>query len=267
MNKVLGWIVVGIMGVTCVAASLGVMLGVFEGTAQAVTTCTWTGASATSSYFSDSANWSGCGGAPTSGDALVFPTTTHIRQPVDNLGTFAFYSASITGLVAGSTPYDITASGASVVYLTAPAPQLALSLSGATSAKWGIQTTPLLSSGTNFEIAAASGDTLTLTSTVRLGTGFADTITFGDGTNTGNVADNSVNTYTEPTAVSGGTLALGATNAVPSGSALSIASGATFDMAGYSDTVGGLSGAGTVDNSSATSATLTVGGCYQLPGR
>lgn len=65
------------------------------------------------------------------------------------------------------------------------------------------------------------------------------------------------NTYTGATTVNAGTLALGASNVLADTSALTIASGATFDLGlGHSDTVGALSGAGSID---LKNGTLTVG--------
>ena len=68
------------------------------------------------------------------------------------------------------------------------------------------------------------------------------------------------NTYTGATTISAGTLQLGASSVIPDGSALSVASGATFNLAGFSETVGSLAGAGTVTSSAAGTMTLTAGG-------
>jgi autotransporter-associated beta strand protein len=65
------------------------------------------------------------------------------------------------------------------------------------------------------------------------------------------------NTYTGLTTVTGGTLADGVANALPTATALTV-SGATFDLGGFDQQVASLSGTGTVTNSSATPATLTV---------
>ena len=68
------------------------------------------------------------------------------------------------------------------------------------------------------------------------------------------------NTYTGATTVSAGTLQLGtASERISNSSALSVASGATFDLAGFSETVGSLAGAGTVSSSAAGTLTLTAG--------
>jgi autotransporter-associated beta strand protein len=68
------------------------------------------------------------------------------------------------------------------------------------------------------------------------------------------------NTYTGATTVSAGTLQLGtASERISNSSALTVASGATFDLAGFSETVGSLAGAGTVNSSAAGTLTLTAG--------
>jgi fibronectin-binding autotransporter adhesin len=65
------------------------------------------------------------------------------------------------------------------------------------------------------------------------------------------------NTYTGSTTLSAGTLALGAANRLADTTALSVNSGATFNLAGFSETVGSLAGAGNV---TLGAGTLTAGG-------
>ena len=74
-----------------------------------------------------------------------------------------------------------------------------------------------------------------------------------DGTGTAVLAG--ANTYTGGTNINAGTLQLGASNAVPNG-AVAVASGATFNLNSYTDTIGALSGAGTLQ---LASGTLIVG--------
>jgi autotransporter-associated beta strand protein len=64
------------------------------------------------------------------------------------------------------------------------------------------------------------------------------------------------NTFSGPTNVNAGTLRQGAANAVPSGSALTLAAGTSFDLGGANASVGSIAGAG---NISTGGATLTVG--------
>jgi len=70
------------------------------------------------------------------------------------------------------------------------------------------------------------------------------------------------NTYTGLTTVSAGTLKIGAAERIADTSALSVSNGATFDLGGFSETVGSLTGGatGTVTSSGAGAVTLTVGG-------
>ena len=67
------------------------------------------------------------------------------------------------------------------------------------------------------------------------------------------------NTYTGATNVTGGTLQMGALNATSSASPLVMNAGGTFDLYGFSQVVGDLSGTGgTVTNNSSGSPALTV---------
>lgn len=101
------------------------------------------------------------------------------------------------------------------------------------------------------DIVVATGSTLTFNSQIAGTNGITKS---GAGTL---VVSNTSNAYTGATTVSAGTLLLGATNALPTTAALTVASGALFDFNwGNSQTLGSLSGAGTVNT---RGATLTVG--------
>jgi autotransporter-associated beta strand protein len=63
---------------------------------------------------------------------------------------------------------------------------------------------------------------------------------------TGTLTLSGSNTYTGATTISVGTLALGASNVIADTSNVSVASGSTFALGGFSDTIGKLSGAGSV---------------------
>jgi fibronectin-binding autotransporter adhesin len=67
------------------------------------------------------------------------------------------------------------------------------------------------------------------------------------------------NSYTGLTTISTGTLQLGVANGIPSGNNLTLAAAGTFDLAGNAQTIGLLSNAGSVFNSSSTAAALTIG--------
>ena len=77
---------------------------------------------------------------------------------------------------------------------------------------------------------------------------------------TGVLTLSGANTYSGATTISGGTLKLGANNVIPDGAGKGdVTDNSTLDMGGFSDTVNGLSGSGTVDNSGVGASTLTVG--------
>jgi autotransporter-associated beta strand protein len=76
---------------------------------------------------------------------------------------------------------------------------------------------------------------------------------------TGTLTLSGVNTYTGTTTVSAGVLQAGSTSAFGTGSAVSVAAGATLALNGNSNTIGSLSGAGIVTNNSGTNAILTTG--------
>ncbi len=68
------------------------------------------------------------------------------------------------------------------------------------------------------------------------------------------------NLYTGATLVSDGILGIGASERISNSSALTVAIGATFDLGGFSETVGSLSGDGTVSSSTAGTPALIAGG-------
>ena len=70
----------------------------------------------------------------------------------------------------------------------------------------------------------------------------------------------SVNTYIGTTTVSGGTLQLGSSTALPTSTALTVSGGAIFDLFSFSPTVGSIAGGGTIRSSSGSSTpVLTTG--------
>ena len=97
---------------------------------------------------------------------------------------------------------------------------------------------------------------LTLGGVLSDSSGAAGFTKIGAGTLTLSAAD----TYSGNTTISQGTLRLGALEVIPDGPGKGnvALSGGTLDLGGYSETINGLSGSGTVDNTW-TSATLTVG--------
>ena len=113
---------------------------------------------------------------------------------------------------------------------------------------------------TNFSIGN-NGSSGTFNGTI---TGAINLVKGGNGTET----LNNTSTYTGTTSINTGTLQNGVTNALPTGTALTIgnaAANATFDLAGFQQTVGSLAsgfttGTATVTNSGSTLSVLTVNG-------
>jgi autotransporter-associated beta strand protein len=70
---------------------------------------------------------------------------------------------------------------------------------------------------------------------------------------------NNAETYTGDTIIGGGTLRIAAANRIPDASNLVINAGASFDLNNVAETVGSLSGSGSVVNNVAGTPTLTVG--------
>ena len=107
--------------------------------------------------------------------------------------------------------------------------------------------------------APNAGDTLTFSGQIAA-TGNYTFTKFGAGTV---VLSNTANNYTGVTTVMAGTLKLGASGVIPTASTLAKSwstSPGKLDLAGHDETINGLEGTGTVDNSTGTGAyTLTVG--------
>ena len=70
------------------------------------------------------------------------------------------------------------------------------------------------------------------------------------------ILSNTGSSYTGGTYIYGGSLQLGASNVIPDTSTVYTASGASFDLNGFSETVGGISGSGTITNLSTTAASV-----------
>jgi autotransporter-associated beta strand protein len=184
-----------------------------------------------------------------------------VTSTLDYSGGSALTLANTVTLASGA---DVAARGAA---LTLPASTV-LPTSGTVIFNNDDQATTTL--------VVQAGVVLTGTLTVQVGGGnstvssatLSGAITGAGGltkTQTGTlVLSSSANAYTGNTSISAGTLKLGASGVIPSGSSagnVSIASGATLDMGGFSTTINGLTGSGTVDNSASGGPfTLTVGG-------
>ena len=112
---------------------------------------------------------------------------------------------------------------------------------------------------------AGAGNILLGGATLSFGGNGISTSYAGTITGTGNITKNGAGTFTVSggsdyigqTTVSGGTLQLGAANALPATTAVSLANGTTFDLAGFTQTIGSLQGAGALSLGAATFTTGT----------
>jgi len=215
-------------------------------------------------------------GANTINLGVTFAATRTVT--VSNAGT----TLTISGVISGAG--GLTKAGAGTVTLSAAntytgvttinAGTIAIAADAGLGAAPGAPTAGKLTFGggtlrttASFTLAANRGIALTGAGTISTNPG--TTLTYGGiiagaspltKAGTGTLIVSGANTYTGATAISAGTLQLGATNAVPSGSAVTVSGGATFDLRGFSDAIGSLAGAGTVTSGAAGAVTLTAGG-------
>lgn len=147
----------------------------------------------------------------------------------------------------------------------------ALEAAASASATWA--GTVILNSS-DARVGAANGGTLTLSGAIQ-GSGANQSINIGAGTGgTGTViisASSGTNTYTGNTAITRGTLKIGANNSLPVGTVLDVDAAnanetSTFDLNGFNQTVAGLqrtntgggAGGAVVTNSGASDKTITI---------
>ncbi len=208
--------------------------------------------------------------------ATTFAATRTVT--VSNAGT----TLTISGVISGAG--GLTKAGAGTVTLGAANTYTGVTTINAgtiaVAADAGLGTAPAVATpgkltfggGTlrttaSFTLAANRGIALTGAGTISTNPG--TTLTYGGiiagaspltKAGTGTLIVSGANTYTGATAISAGTLQLGATNAVPSGSAVTVSGGAIFDLRGFSDAIGSLAGAGTVTSGAAGAVVLTAGG-------
>ncbi|MBQ0942022.1 autotransporter-associated beta strand repeat-containing protein [Ideonella sp. 4Y16] len=166
-------------------------------------------------------------------------------------GHLAFNPGSTGSTFTYANPIQVTANGtiASDDGLTV--------LSGAVS----------IASGATLKVGTAGWAGKTLTLSGNLSGAGALTIQgngltvdgYGTSTN-GQVRLSGSNSYQGATAVTSGTVTAGSTGAFSAASAFTTSSGVVVDLAGYDNSMGSLSGSGTLTNNGAAAATLTMGG-------
>ncbi|MCE9614551.1 MAG: autotransporter-associated beta strand repeat-containing protein [Lentisphaerae bacterium] len=108
---------------------------------------------------------------------------------------------------------------------------------------------------------------VTLTVTNLVASGFAGVLQNGGAaalafikTGAGALTLSGTNTYSGATTIAAGTLKLGAADILPNGAGKGdVILSASLDLAGFSETINGLSGAGVVTNTAPAPATLTIG--------
>ncbi len=108
--------------------------------------------------------------------------------------------------------------------------------------------------GVNAVLTAGGNNTSTAYSGVISGTGTSGLTKEGTGT----LTLSGLNTYTGATNINAGTIQAGLVNTLPGSSAVTVASGATLNLAGFSQTIGSIAGAG--NTTLGANATLTAGG-------
>jgi autotransporter-associated beta strand protein len=188
--------------------------------------------------------------------------TTTITGANAGLGTSGGISLSAGNQLGAG---GITVSGNAILQATA-----AQFASSANTVDLGTRGVAIGAGGANFDVGTFTDgyDVDTAPNVLSIGGVISGTTTDNlTKTGTGTLILGGANTYSDNTVVSAGTVQLALTNAIPGGATagnVSLAGGATIDLHGFSDTINGLSGAGTVDDTApASSATLTVGGNNQ----
>ncbi|MER9602753.1 autotransporter outer membrane beta-barrel domain-containing protein [Mesorhizobium sp. M0243] len=179
-----------------------------------------------------------------------------IRGDIGNAGTVVFDqtgTASFAGDISGTGTMVKDGAGT-------------LTLAGTSLLDWTIDQGGLVSAAERFggDVSIGAGNSFTFDQVANASyagvlSGAGTFIKDGQGTLV-LASDNSG--FTGATSVSGGTLAAGAENAFSSSSQFSVASGATLDLAGTSQTIAGLTNAGTVGIAGSLGSKLTVSGDY-----
>lgn len=186
-----------------------------------------------------------------------------------NWGTSSYWTLSSTGLGSVSpTTWSAVASGAKIA--TFSAGTNATGTFTATVSSTITNVAGITFGEGNVSVAGTGALTLTNSGTISVGAGSATTATISailggtvgmTKTDSGTLILSGANNYTGATTISGGTLQLGASNVLPNSTAVTVAGGAALNLNTYSDTIGSLSGSGTV---TLGTGTLTLGGNMNL---
>jgi autotransporter-associated beta strand protein len=188
-------------------------------------THTWTGASTTSSNWSDNANWTG--GAPTSSESsvvLVFPAAARRTNTEDIAGL------AIESLTFSANDYKVSGNQSLTVRnIVADA---------------GVTGTDALNVNLTLDrvqatVSTAAGATLTLSGVISGTLGLSKT---GGGT----LILSGANTFGGGLSIDLGTVQAGAAYTLPSAGGVSVASGSTLDLNDFNQTIAGLVGMGNV---------------------
>ncbi len=179
-------------------------------------------------------------------------TTNTITTPTGGIAT-------ISAPLAGGATNALNTAGTGTLYLTGTNTYTGATTVGAGTLSIGNGSTTGDISTTS-AVSVATGATLGFNrsnahSFAKVISGGGAVNQAGGGTTTLGVA----NTYTGATTVTAGTLQLGVNNAVPTGSAVSVSSGATLNLAGFSQSTSGLTVNGTLALGTNGSLTLTGG--------
>ncbi|WP_280806677.1 autotransporter outer membrane beta-barrel domain-containing protein [Mesorhizobium sp. LNJC374B00] len=180
-----------------------------------------------------------------------------IRGDIGNAGTVVFDQAADANFAG-----DISGTGAMVKDGAG-----SLTISGTSLLDWTVEQGSLVSAAERFggDVAIGAGASFTFDQAANASyagvlSGAGNFIKSRDGTLV-LASDNSA--FAGGTSVTGGTLAAGGANAFSSSSQFSVASGATLDLGGTSQSIAGLSNAGTVRIAGGgLGKTLTIGGDY-----
>ncbi len=188
-------------------------------------TCTWTGGDGTK-WWSDTGNWDGCGGGfPQAGDSLVFPSGPAIVATSNDVNSLSVAAVSFGGTYTLSGN-SLAVGSISAGFSTFSTLELGLNLNGQTT----IHTPKTVPFGTS---------SITVTGDVTGGGAIEKT---GGGV----LALCGANSYAGGTTIGAGTLRLDCSHAIPNVGDVTVEGGAVLDLNGHSDSMGALSGSGTV---------------------